>query len=105
MGRIRALPSTRLRGALRGPTIVGQTRDMNEPVDFSNAQQGPQELHAPILAVDLDDASRMTSLSPNTLSRLARGGRLRSTLIGRRRIFPLAALWELVEKGSPGAVR
>jgi excisionase family DNA binding protein len=42
----------------------------------------------------------MTSVSKSTLRRFAKSGRLRTVLLGRRRVIPIDALKELIEKGS-----
>jgi excisionase family DNA binding protein len=42
----------------------------------------------------------MTSVSRSTLRRFAKSGRLQTVLLGRRRVIPMDALKELIEKGS-----
>jgi excisionase family DNA binding protein len=49
-------------------------------------------------------AAQLTSLSPNTLKRLAHTGKLRTTRIGRRRIVPIEALRELIQDGPVRSV-
>jgi len=60
---------------------------------------------APAVAVDFKKAAELTSLSVNTLRRLASTGTLRTTLVGRRRIVPVQALIDLVAKGVPSERR
>lgn len=49
------------------------------------------------IAVSFARASEMTSLSKLSLRRLAKSGKLRTALVGRRRIVPVSALYELVQ--------
>lgn len=52
------------------------------------------------LAVSFARASELTSLSKLSLRRLAKIGRLRTSLVGRRRVIPYSALYELLQNGS-----
>ncbi len=51
------------------------------------------------LAVDVREASRLTSLSVRTIRRYIANGQLRATRLGRRIILPLDALRELIGDG------
>lgn len=57
------------------------------------------------LAVGFVRASELTSLSRSTLRRFAKSGRLRTVLLGRRRVIPIDALRELILKGTGEAER
>lgn len=52
------------------------------------------------LAVDFKEGSRLTSLSPFTLRKYVRDGKLRATKCGRRWIIPMEELRRLVQEGS-----
>ena len=52
------------------------------------------------LAVDLREASRLTSLSVRTLRRYAQTGRLPVVRVGRRILVPLESLRTLVRSDS-----
>ena len=53
------------------------------------------------LAVDVREASRLTSLSVRTIRRYIAGGRLRATRLGRRVVVPLNALRALICDAMP----
>ncbi len=53
------------------------------------------------LAVDVREASRLTSLSVRTIRRYIAGGQLRATRLGRRVIVPLDALRALIGDAMP----
>jgi len=80
---------------MNSPTASPTTPANSWSIDFSHLLGS-----APAVAVDFKKASELTSLSVNTLRRLAHTGLLRTTLVGRRRIIPVEALIELVKKGS-----
>jgi excisionase family DNA binding protein len=52
------------------------------------------------LAVNFTRASELTSMSKNSLRRMAKSGRLRTITLGRRRVVPYDALKELVASGT-----
>ena len=52
------------------------------------------------LAVDTRQAAQMLSLSPSTIKRLTRSGRLRVVRAGRRVCIPLASLEEFLRVDS-----
>ncbi len=52
------------------------------------------------LAVDLSEASRLTSLSVRTLRRYVRMGRLKVVRVGRRVLVPIGSLKELLKVGT-----
>jgi excisionase family DNA binding protein len=56
--------------------------------------------NAPPIAVDFKRAAQMTSVSRSTLRRFAKSGRLRTVLLGRRRVIPIDALKDLIRNGS-----
>jgi excisionase family DNA binding protein len=51
------------------------------------------------LAVDVREASRLTSLSVRTIRRYIAGGQLKAARVGRRVVVPLDALRALVGDG------
>lgn len=51
------------------------------------------------LAVSFAKAAELTSVSKNSLRRIAKTGRLRTVRLGRRRIIPYAALNDLLRNG------
>jgi hypothetical protein len=51
------------------------------------------------MGVSFERAAELTSLSQNSLRRLAKRGTLRTTVVGKRRIIPVSALYQLVENG------
>ncbi len=53
------------------------------------------------IAVDVNTAAKMTSLSPHTVRLYIRSGRLKVTRCGRRILIPVASLAELVREGAP----
>lgn len=57
------------------------------------------------LAVDLHEASRLTSLSVRTLRRYIESGRLRAARLGRRIAVPVTALKELLGESEHGNAR
>jgi excisionase family DNA binding protein len=52
------------------------------------------------LAVDVREAGRLTSLSPRTIRRYIKTGRIRATRIGRRVLVPINALRDLINQDS-----
>ena len=52
------------------------------------------------IAFGFTRGSELSGLSKNTLRRLAKVGRLRTVLVGRRRLIPYHALSELLQRGS-----
>jgi excisionase family DNA binding protein len=52
------------------------------------------------LAVDVREAGRLTSLSPRTIRRFIKLGRLRAVRVGRRIVVPLASLNDLLKHPS-----
>ena len=54
------------------------------------------------LAVDVQEASRLTSLSIHTIRLYIRKGKLNASRVGRRIIVPMEALQELVKRGATG---
>ena len=52
------------------------------------------------LSVSFSRAAELTSMSKNTLRRMAKSGRLRTITLGRRRVVPYDALKELVSSGT-----
>jgi excisionase family DNA binding protein len=52
-----------------------------------------------LLAVDFKEGSRLTSLSPFTLRKYVRDGKLRATRCGRRWVIPVEELNRLVHEG------
>lgn len=54
------------------------------------------------IAVDIKGAARLTSLSPRTISRLIKCGRLSFIRIGRRVLIPTAAIHEFVRGKEEG---
>ena len=52
------------------------------------------------IAVSFTRASELTSISKNSLRRFAKSGKLRTALVGRRRVIPFSALYELLQNGS-----
>lgn len=52
------------------------------------------------LAVDVREAARLLSVSPYTLRRYIRCGRVPSIRLGRRVLIPVAALQALAQPGS-----
>jgi excisionase family DNA binding protein len=56
--------------------------------------------NAPPIAVDFKRAAQLTSVSRSTLRRFAKSGRLRTVLLGRRRVIPIGALKDLIRNGS-----
>jgi hypothetical protein len=55
------------------------------------------------ITVDFPRAAKMTSLSVNSLRRFARIGKLKTILVGRRRLIPVAALHQLLEESDRAA--
>lgn len=55
------------------------------------------------LAVSFARAAELTSVSRNTLRRFAKDGRLKTVLLGRRRVVPMDALRELIKNGTGDA--
>ncbi len=53
------------------------------------------------LAVDVNTAARMTSLSPHTIRLYVRTGKLRVSRAGRRILIPVESLTKLVQEGAP----
>ncbi len=53
------------------------------------------------LAVDVREAARLTSLSPYTIRRYIRKGRIRAVRVGRRVLVPVAELERLARQGVP----
>ena len=49
-----------------------------------------------VFAISLKEAAASIGVSLNSIRRLAKGGRLSTTKIGRRRVVPLDALRDLV---------
>jgi hypothetical protein len=74
----------------------------NEPPDAEGGrvmnQLGTAVGNRPI-AVSFSRGSELTSISKNSLRRLARDGKLRTALVGRRRVIPYNALFELIQNG------
>ena len=54
------------------------------------------------LAVDVQEASRLTSLSIPTIRLYIRKGKLNASRVGRRIVVPMEALQELVKRGATG---
>jgi excisionase family DNA binding protein len=54
------------------------------------------------LAVDVREAGRLTSLSPRTIRRHIKSGRIRGVRIGRRLLVPIDALRELTSPDPIG---
>lgn len=54
------------------------------------------------LAVDVPEASRLTSLSPFTIRAYVRSGKLQATRCGRRLIISVEELRRLVREGCTG---
>ena len=54
------------------------------------------------LAVDVREAARLTSLSPYTIRRCVRDGRIRAVRIGRRVLVPLSSLTALLQDRRVG---
>jgi hypothetical protein len=52
------------------------------------------------ISVDFPRAAELTSLSVNSLRRYARTGRLKTILVGRRRVIPIVALHQLLEESD-----
>jgi excisionase family DNA binding protein len=52
------------------------------------------------IAVSFTRASELTSLSKNSLRRLAKEGTLRTATVGRRRIIPFSALQDLLRSNT-----
>lgn len=48
------------------------------------------------LAVDLREAGRLTSLSPRTIRRQIKAGRIRAVMLGRRVLVPISELRSLI---------
>jgi excisionase family DNA binding protein len=57
------------------------------------------------LSVSFKEAAALTSVSPNTLRRHAKSGRLATVRLGRRRVIPFDALKDLIRDGSEGQER
>jgi excisionase family DNA binding protein len=58
------------------------------------------------LSVSFKEAAEITSVSRSTLRRYAKGGRLRTVRLGRRRVIPFDALKDLIREGTgEGEVR
>ena len=55
-----------------------------------------ENTHQNILSVSILDAAKMTGLSRSSIYELLNDGRLRSVLIGKRRLIPTSALRELI---------
>jgi excisionase family DNA binding protein len=55
------------------------------------------------LSVSFKEGAALTSVSPNTLRRYAKSGRLRTVRLGRRRVIPFDALKDLIQEGSAEA--
>ena len=55
------------------------------------------------IAVDVNTAAKITSLSPHTIRNYIRTGKLKASRCGRRVIIPVKALSELVREGEPPA--
>jgi excisionase family DNA binding protein len=51
------------------------------------------------IAVDVNTAAKMTSLSPHTIRLYVRKGRLRVSRVGRRLLVPIESLRTLVRDG------
>jgi excisionase family DNA binding protein len=54
------------------------------------------------LSVSFAEAAKLLSVSPNTVRRHAKDGRLRTIRLGRRRVVPFDALRELLRPGTAG---
>jgi excisionase family DNA binding protein len=52
------------------------------------------------LAVDLREAGRLTSLSPRTIRRHIKAGRIHAVRVGRRLLVPISALRSLINQNS-----
>lgn len=58
------------------------------------------------LAVDIETAAKMTSLSPHTIRKYIRkGNRIRVVRFGRRVLVPVIELQRLINEGLDGAVQ
>ena len=57
------------------------------------------------LVVSFRQAVELTTLSRHTLLQLSREGILATTKVGRRRLIPLTALRELLQRGVPPKTR
>lgn len=55
------------------------------------------------IAVDIQTAARMTSLSPQVIRRYIQRGLLSATRCGRRAVVPVNALKRLVRYGVPAS--
>ena len=56
------------------------------------------------LSVSFAEAAKLLSVSPNTVRRHAKDGRLRTIRLGRRRVVPFDALRDLL-RGERGEVQ
>jgi excisionase family DNA binding protein len=54
------------------------------------------------LSVSFKEAAKLLSVSPNTVRRHAKDGRLRTVRLGRRRVVPFDALKDLIRSGTAG---
>jgi excisionase family DNA binding protein len=54
------------------------------------------------LAVSVEEAARLTSLSPRTIRRYVRSGRIQAARVGRRVLVPLESLRALVQERKRG---
>ena len=52
------------------------------------------------LAVDIREAGRLTSLSPRTIRRHIKSGRIRGVRLGSRLLVPMRALRNLINRNS-----
>jgi excisionase family DNA binding protein len=52
------------------------------------------------LAVDIREAGRLTSLSPRTIRRYIKSGRIRAVRVGRRLLVPIDALRSVINQNS-----
>lgn len=54
------------------------------------------------LSVSFAEAAKLLSVSPNTVRRHAKSGRLRTVRLGRRRVVPFDALRDLIRARDEG---
>ncbi len=52
----------------------------------------------PSILVDVNEATRMTSIKRSMLYNLMQGGELASIKVGRRRYIPVAAIHEFIQR-------
>jgi len=58
-----------------------------------------QEERIPPLVVGIDEAARLLSLSPHTIRKYEREGRIRATRLGRRVLFPMEEIHRIIREG------